>query len=203
MKRTEKYLKSSFLLIFAGALASGLSGCNDDPCKDLSRQLIQPLSAAEALLATFQTGKDVVTSCRTLLSTLSTIPEGAQSIRSLAATKFTDSSSTCTDLEIATRWEYQCSAEEKDPVCRGIAVTYQYCAAYEHHSTQDSYRQAMDISAHLDILYERANSMCGLAVNGNLEAALGASQEVESYLTHTVKPETDQGYAAVCSASLN
>ena len=194
MKRLTQVVALSFVL-------SAFAGCKDS-CREMTDQVLQPTNAAQALMNTFHNGNDVASSCQALLNTLKTIPQGAQTIRDVANSKFSDSYSTCVQWTWGTRWEYQCWVEWHHEVCRSNPVQYQYCSAYEHHTTHDSgYTAAMDLSNHLDVFYAKANDLCGLAVAGNLDGAFASTRELINYLAYTVNPENDQVYALACTGN--
>lgn len=187
-------MKKIVALLGALAMLTALSACHE--CKHLTSQVLQPTSAAQALIATFHTGQDVANACPALLTTVKSIPAGAATLRDIANYKFSDSYSECVDWEYGTRWE--CYGNEWHEHCR--PVHYSYCAQWETHTTHDNgYTQAMNLSANLDILFEKMNAMCGTAGAGNTDAALNAAHDISEYLQGTIKPESDEVYALACN----
>jgi hypothetical protein len=178
----------------------GLSSCDSDSCNAVRDELLQPTNAVQSILLPLKNGNDVKAACPTILEQLRDMPNGAQTIRDLAANKFSDSYSNCTDWRTTTRWEYSCSEDAFHAVCEAEPFSFRYCATYEHQSTEEAgYVHAILLSAGIDAAFAKANDMCGQAENGSLDFAYALSRELLNELNSSVIPQTEHVYGAACN----
>jgi hypothetical protein len=167
------------------------------PCRDLRAQVAQPVQDVAAYLET-RPSLDSLSGpgCVFILQSLKLLPSGAQVARELGSIGVENTRSRCTTSVNSIR--YSCTDPEAGPVLC-LPQSYSYCGQWEFSMTnQPKYELAMELSTQIDIAYDKAQQLCGLAMNRDEAGADSAAKDLVSYLGLRVLPESEKLYELGC-----
>lgn len=186
-----------FTLSLAFISTVGLTACGRQ-CKQTKERVIDPTQSLMTYLATNPAAAELAQfGCPKILNHIQFLPSGAQTIRSLAQSRFSHANSDCIDwLE---DYRYRCYSRKLDqlPVC--YRERYRYCSQWTPDTAPDPrYEHALELSRKIDETYSRTQRMCGSALAGQYGDAHAASRDLLHYLSTEVKPESAVVYAQAC-----
>lgn len=188
---TKKILFSAILL-----LTVGITGCGRN-CRDAREKVVTPVTAVGAYLQTAPSGAELQQSgCKLITDEFQFIPEGADTIRRIAAYRFSHTTPHCLWWE--TYYEQHCHYHHGHAT-NCWEVPRRRCAQWEYIThPEPGYAEAMKLAEDLDLMYAQAHNMCGQAYAGNTDAAFTMSTALNLFVGMNVQPEAQTTYARAC-----
>jgi hypothetical protein len=119
--------------------------------------------------------------CFRLLADAAAVPAGTRELREIADRSVPGASSRC--LETINSIRYRCVGENCLP------QSYLFCGQWSYSLVEDPrYALAQDLAHLLDLLHDRIQRICGMAIVG--EAARGAREDFRRWTTEALRPTT-------------
>ena len=168
-----------------------------NPCRETREQVLQPMRNAASYLATHPTAENLATTgCVYLLNELRNLPAGARKLRELGTLGVDNTQSRCNTSVNSIR--YVCT-ESQYGTPRCLPEAYAYCGQWEYSMTnQPKYELAMELSTRFEVAYDKAQQLCGLALDRDDAGAWAAAQDLLTYLAERVDTGADRLFELSC-----
>jgi hypothetical protein len=166
-------------------------------CRDTQEQVIQPIQDVIAYLETRPSMEALAgPGCVSILETLKRLPSGARAMRALGAHGVENTRSLCTTSVNSIR--YPCTIPALG-TARCLPEAYSYCVQWEYSMTnQPKYELAMELSTQVESAYDKAQQLCGAAMNHDEAVTSAAAKDLLSYLSQRIAPDSDKLYDLSC-----
>ena len=141
--------------------------------------------------------------CIYILNQFKNLPSGAELVRQMAGQRVEHTSSRC--LYPINSVQYLCDETALGESPRCLPQAYTYCGQWEYSMTnqENSYEAAMELALKLDTAYDKAQALCGMAMdpergNAGIARALSFAHELQAYLTNEIHDSSETIYQISC-----
>jgi hypothetical protein len=165
-------------------------------CGEMHEQVMAPISNVVSFLK-MNPDMDIMSTsgCLYVLGQLKQLPAGSQLMRELGARAVENTQSRC--VTVVSSIHYPCT-EPKTGEARCLPQAYSYCGQWAYSMTnQPKYEAAMELSTQVEVAYDKAQQMCGMAMRHDRAGATSAAGELLRYLT-SIQPQNDRVYSLTC-----
>lgn len=204
-------MKNSLVFLsLALSFSTFSTGCGQ-ACKVARNEVITPVKEVTAYLETRPSGETLAQSgCAVIIDDLAKIPANAEKMRTLADEQFSNTYRSCTHytsgVQLVCTPIYRYRPYPPHPVypyppqCFNRYFTY--CDSWQYNTVREpGYETAINLSRDLDILFDKAHVMCGLASRGSFAEAEAASRDLLALITDKVRPEGTRIYGLACGGA--
>ncbi|MGK5081930.1 hypothetical protein WDW37_01400 [Bdellovibrionota bacterium FG-1] len=189
-------MKQQIVLAALALSITAFAPMSSHQCAEFSESVLEPLDAVSTFLNRSPSLDTLVQSgCLMIAQQFQSLPQGAELVRQLASQRIENTSSRC--LYPINSIQYKCEGPQGEtPRC--TPQTYSYCGQWEYSMTNDSgYELSMELALRLDTIYEKAQTLCGLALRLN-PGALEVARDLQNSLRDEILESSEKSYDRAC-----